>query len=201
MTKIKFCGIRSPETADAINRVLPDYAGFILEPRFWRYITPEAAIEIIRRLDPRVTPVAVFVDSPFDYAERVMKTGYFGMAQLHGHEDAGYINDLRKSSGRADTKAFSVKSPEDIEAARECPADYVLLDSGTGTGEQFDWGLIKSVGRDYFLAGGLCPENAAEAVKALRPYCVDVSSGIETDRVKDPKKMLRFAEAVRGQKI
>ena len=86
----------------------------------------------------------------------------------------------------------------DLADARESAADFILLDNGAGgTGESFDWSLLQGFGRPYFLAGGLNPENAAAAVETLRPFAVDVSSGIETDGVKDGKKMKAFVDAVR----
>ena len=91
-----------------------------------------------------------------------------------------------------------IKSDEDIALARKSSADYILLDSGTGTGKSFDWTLIRDIGRDYFLAGGLNPENVEEAVKNYHPFAVDVSSGVETDKIKDMKKIKLFAENVRG---
>ena len=95
-------------------------------------------------------------------------------------------------------KAFRVRSQADVLAARESSADHILLDHGAGTGAAFDWSLIRQLDRPYFLAGGLYPENVAEAVRSLRPFAVDVSSGIETDGRKDGHKMQAFVEAVRG---
>jgi phosphoribosylanthranilate isomerase len=82
--------------------------------------------------------------------------------------------------------------------AEKSPADYILLDAGAGDGKTFEWDLARGVGRPYFLAGGLTPENAGEAAARLRPYALDVSSGIETDGVKDPEKMRSFVRTVRG---
>mgnify|MGYP001141982771 FL=1 len=86
---------------------------------------------------------------------------------------------------------------DDVAAAFQSTADYILFDSGAGTGTAFDWSLIRDVRRPYFLAGGLSPDNAAQAVRCLNPYVLDVSSGIETDGVKDEGKMKAFAAAVR----
>ena len=103
-------------------------------------------------------------------------------------QDAG-INVIR---------AFQVKSEADIEKAENSSADLVLLDSGKGSGETFDWSLIKQMSRPYFLAGGLDPKNVRQAIEQLHPFAVDVSSGIETDGVKDRNKMMEFAYAVRS---
>ena len=197
MTRIKFCGIRSDETIPLLNGILPDYAGFILSPRFWRYITPKKAEELRGGLDCRIKTVGVFVDNPIEEVESILRRGIVDIAQLHGSESGDYIRRLQESTGKKIIKAFKVTSREILDLAAASPADWVLLDSGTGTGERFEWSLGKGFDREYFLAGGLDPDNVSEAVRLLHPFCVDVSSGIETDRVKDGEKMRRFADAVR----
>ncbi len=121
------------------------------------------------------------------------------IAQLHGDEDEDYIAQLRLLTDKKIIKAFRIKTVKDIKIAEQSTADYILLDSGAGTGEVFDWGFVKSIRRPYFLAGGLDARNAASAVKALYPFAVDVSSGIETDGVKDKTKMAAFIAAVRKE--
>ncbi len=200
MTKIKFCGIRSPETAEIINEIRPDFVGFVLAPKFWRCIDRETLGLLCRKIDRDIPRVGVFVDNPFDEAAELLKSGIIDYAQLHGSEDERFIERLQKAGGKV-IKAFKIASLSDAERALLSPADYVLLDSGTGSGELFDWSFAKRFGREFFLAGGLCPENAAEAVKTCRPFALDVSSGIETNGAKDPDKMRRFAEAVRSTQI
>lgn len=197
MTRIKFCGIRSAETAVYLNEILPDFAGFILAPQFRRFVPQNEVEKITALLDRRIMTVGVFVDNPYDEVERILKDGTVGIAQLHGSEDGDFIRRLKESTGKPVIKAFKVTSESDLERAYSSPADLVLLDSGTGTGKTFEWEIIKSFGRKYILAGGLCPENAADAVMRLHPYCLDVSSGIETDGVKDGEKMRKFALAAR----
>ena len=130
-----------------------------------------------------------------DRVAALLTDGVIDIAQLHGHEDEEYIARLRSlADGACVIKAFVIKSKEDLEKAKQSSADYLLLDSGKGTGQTFNWELIAEAGFDkpYFLAGGLGPENVADAVKKLKPYAVDVSSGIETDGLKDPEKMSKF---------
>ena len=123
------------------------------------------------------------------------------MAQLHGGEDEAYIRRLRRLTRKPVIQAFRMDTEEDGEKAQASSADYVLLDAGEGgTGTVFDWSLLRGVTRPYFLAGGLNPANVAGAVEILAPYAVDVSSGIETDGVKDREKMAAFVQAVRKQK-
>ena len=108
------------------------------------------------------------------------------------------IARLRGLTARPLWQAFRVTDAESLAKAEKSPADLVLLDSGTGgTGRAFDWALLENFKRDYLLAGGLGPENSADAVERLHPYAVDVSSGIETAGKKDPEKMAAFVAAVR----
>ena len=115
--------------------------------------------------------------------------------QLHGHEDDDYIDQLRHAmaypgwTGIPIIKACTVRTREDVERACRSKADLVLLDNGQGSGKTFDWSLLDGVSRPYFLAGGLGPDNLAEAVTRLHPYAVDMSSGVETEGFKDPAKM------------
>jgi len=128
----------------------------------------------------------------------LLNDGIIDVAQLHGGEDADYIKVLRKLTDRPLIKAFRIDSAADLDRARLSNADHVLLDNGAGgTGTAFDWSVLKDFDRPFFLAGGLGPDNVARAIKAVHPFAVDVSSGIETDGVKDYKKMTAFVSAVR----
>lgn len=201
-TRIKFCGMRRREDIEAVNRIHPDYAGFICTERFWRYIPPEKAAELKNMLDPSIRAVGVFVDEPYEKIARYLGEGIIDIVQLHGHEDESYIRELRDVMKAQHITApiitaFKVRTEEDIAQAERSTADYILLDNGTGTGEKFDWKLIRDIGRDYFLAGGLTPDNVGGAVDRFHPFAVDMSSGLETERVKDSEKMKRAAEEVR----
>ena len=201
MTIIKFCGLTGECDIDAANELRPEYVGFVFAPKSKRYVTPERAAGLKGLLAANIKAVGVFVnDSPYHVAE-LLNRGVIDIAQLHGSEDAEYIGHLRQLTGKPIIRAFRIKTAEDIAEAEKCTADHVLLDSGAGTGEVFDWKLIKNMKRPYFLAGGLSPDNVKNAVEQLSPYAVDVSSGIETDGVKDKVKMAAFAAAVRGEKI
>ena len=201
-TRIKFCGMRRREDIEAVNQIHPDYVGFICTDRFWRYIPPEKAAELKAMLDPSIRAVGVFVDEPYEKIAQYLKEGIIDIVQLHGNENEYYIRKLRDVMAFQNTiapviKAFRVRSPADIVRAEHSVADYILLDNGAGTGQTFDWKLIRDIGREYFLAGGLTPENVGEAVGRFHPFAVDMSSGLETDRIKDPEKMRKAAEEVR----
>ncbi|MCR5048664.1 MAG: phosphoribosylanthranilate isomerase [Saccharofermentans sp.] len=199
MTKIKFCGLTRKCDIEAVNELGPEYIGFVFWPRSKRVVTREQASELKAMLDPSIKAVGVFVDEDIEVVKSLLNDDIIDIAQLHGSEDGTYINDLKMSTGKPVIKAFKIRSEDDGRQAEESPADMVLLDSGMGTGKTFNWEIIKGVKRPFFLAGGLAPDNAAEAIRELHPYALDVSSGIETEGIKDTKKMTDFYEAVRKE--
>ena len=199
-TKIKLCGLSRDCDMEAVNVLKPDYIGFIFAPKSRRYVSPERAAKLKRALDPGIRTVGVFVNEDPDRIAALVESGTIDLVQLHGAEDAKYIRMLRKKVGAVPViQAFRIDGADDIRRAENSPADLVLLDSGTGgTGTVFDWDLAARLERPCFLAGGLDPENVAAAVARLRPYAVDVSSGIETGGYKDREKMAAFVSAVRA---
>ena len=197
MTRVKMCGLRRAEDIEAANRLMPEYIGFVFAPASRRYIAPEEAAALRQRLRLGIRAVGVFVDAEESAAARLLAEGVIDIAQLHGNEDGAYIARLKARTGKPVIRAFRVKSAEDLCVAEASPADMILLDAGAGDGKTFDWSMLSSVSRPYFLAGGLTPENTAEAVKRFHPFAVDVSSGIETDGFKDCNKMRAFMRAVR----
>ncbi len=199
MTKIKLCGLTRPEDITAANVLEPDFVGFVFAPKSRRYVTTEQARALRNHLLPSIQAVGVFVDEEPERVAALLEAGIIDLAQLHGREDEGYLERLRALTGKPIIQAFQVKTPNDLERTQSSSADYILLDSGAGTGTTFDWGLLTSVRRPYFLAGGLGPDNVVQAVRTLHPWGVDVSSGIETGGVKDFHKMAAFAAAVRKE--
>lgn len=200
MTKIKLCGLSRPCDIEAANQLRPEYIGFVFAPKSKRYVTPERAAELKSLLDPDIKAVGVFVREAPEAVARLLNTGTIDIAQLHGGEDREYIRQLRALTEKPLIQAFRIDSEPDISAAQNSPADFVLLDSGSGgTGTVFNWELIKHLQRPYFLAGGLGIGNVRHAVQMLKPYAVDVSSGIETDDLKDKDKMEKFVAAVRTE--
>ena len=197
MAKIKMCGLRRSEDIGFANKLSPDYIGYVFAKSSKRYVTPERAAELTKLLDESIIPVGVFVDSDFDEIYSIVSAGTIRAVQLHGNESDELVKRLQEK-GVTVIRAFKVKTTDDIDAANSSCADYVLLDSGSGSGEVFDWSLISGMKREYFLAGGLTAENVAQAVKTLEPYAVDASSCLETDGFKDFDKMAAFAEAVRN---
>ncbi len=197
MTKVKMCGLSRMEDIEYANEVLPEFIGFVFAPKSRRYVSFEQAKELRGELDYRIAAVGVFVDEDIENIVRLVKDEVIDMVQLHGSEDNAYIAKLREMAEVPIIQAFKIIDSYDAESAVLSDADFVLLDSGMGTGKTFDWSLIKSINRPYFLAGGISPENAAQAVERFSPYAVDASSSLETDGVKDLSKMTALARAVR----
>ena len=201
MTRIKICGLTRPEDVRYVNTAKPDWCGFILNfPSSRRNVTPEQARALRAGLDPDIRPVGVFVDRPVEEVAALLNSGVISVAQLHGREDNAYISVLRTlAPGCVVWRAFQLRSQADLAAADASGADLVLLDNGRGTGQTFDWSLAGSVHRPFLLAGGLTPESIPRAVAALHPYGLDLSSGVETDGVKDPAKIQAAVTAAREE--
>lgn len=199
MTKIKLCGLSRPCDIDAANKQKPEYIGFVFTQKSQRYVTPQQAEKLKQMLSPEIKAVGVFVNEDSKIIAALLKKGIIDIVQLHGNEDETYISQLHSLFGKPIIKAFRIVDSSDIEKAKKCTADYILLDSGAGTGTVFDWNLIKNIKRPYFLAGGLDADNVRSAIRILHPYAVDVSSGIETDGKKDSQKMTEFISAVRKE--
>ena len=199
MTKIKLCGLSRLCDIEAVNALNPEYIGFIFAAKSKRYISPERAAALKKQLNASVKAVGVFVNEKPEVIAALLQNGTIDIAQLHGSiEDEAYIKQLRGLTDKPIIRAFRIDTEQDVAKAETSSADYVLLDSGSGgTGTVFNWNLIRNINRQFFLAGGLDPDNVELAVKRLKPYAVDVSSGIETDGVKDITKMRQFVRTVR----
>ena len=211
MTKIKICGLKRIEDIEAVNELCPDYVGFVFADFSYRYVDKETAVRLKGRLDPRIKAVGVFVNEDYNYVAELLNEGVIDIAQLHGDEDEVYIEKLRgltsdneDEAKSADSekiiKAFNMSKIGNVSEIDNSSADMVLVDSGTGSGKTFDWNRLREIKRPYILAGGLGVQNIAEAVNTLQPYGVDVSSGVETDKLKDVNKMRSFVEIVRKGK-
>jgi phosphoribosylanthranilate isomerase len=206
MTKIKICGLSRREDIESVNMVSPDYIGFIMGfPKSHRNITIERAKTLRAGLKEEIQVVGVFVDAEISTIVDACAQKVIDIIQLHGREDIRYIERLKAVLASVEVqakiiKAIQVNSKEDLTLIKEVPADMILLDAGMGDGKLFSqeqMELLKSVNRDYFLAGGLNPENVSELLESLHPFGVDVSSGVETEKKKDRKKIRRFVQNVR----
>ena len=198
MTKIKLCGMSRLCDIDAVNSLMPDFIGFVFYEKSKRSVSFQKAYELSMHLNSGITPVGVFVDEAIQNIEMLVKNGTISAVQLHGHENDEYIRTLRTRIDCPIIQAFKIKSESDISAANTSMADFILLDSGLGSGNLFEHSLISGIKREFFLAGGINAENVGDAILRYKPYAADASSSLETDNLKDKNKMAAFVNAVRN---
>ena len=207
LAKVKLCGLTCDADVDAALAAAPDMCGFVVDfPKSHRSVSLERAARLGRRLaGGGIERVGVFVDEDIDAIASLAAAGAIDAVQLHGCEDDAYVRRLRGALGRGVRiiQAFRVGDARALAAAQESAADMVLLDSGQGSGRAFDWSLLapgaaSRPARPFILAGGLGPDNVADAIRLVRPWGVDMSSGIETRGRKDPEKMKRAVACVRA---
>lgn len=197
--KVKICGLRRAEDIEMVNRFQPDYAGFVFAPGK-RQVTAGQACALRDRLRKEICPVGVFVDAPEEEICSLVRQSVIGAVQLHGHETpeaVGRLKELLAPFAVPVIKALRVEGTLFLGTWEESSADFLLLDSGGGTGKPFDHGLIGRIRKPWFLAGGMNPDNAGEAVRRFHPYGIDVSSGVETDGKKDAGKVEQMIRRVR----
>ena len=194
MVKVKICGLSRAQDIAAVNRILPDYVGFVFaESR--RKISVEKAAEFKEKLDPDVAAVGVFVDEEIEIIADIFKKGIIDIVQLHGGESDDYIKRLKENCGCPVIKAVRVDS---ILPDLPLEADYLLFDSiVAGSGQRLNWSLITGIEKPFFLAGGLSAGNVKIAIEKTKPFAVDVSSGVETNGVKDSGKIRNFTNFAR----
>ena len=199
--KLKFCGLTREADIRAANETRPDYIGFVFaESR--RRVTDEQAARLRALLSPGIQAVGVFVNDDPTHIALLANRGVIDLIQLHGSESAAYIRRLRTMTAAPIICALRVGKQTDIKREESNLVDFLLLDTYTkdaygGSGRIFDWSLLGEVGKPYFLAGGLNESNITRAMQT-GAYALDLSSGIETDGVKDAEKMRRVAALVKG---
>lgn len=200
--KIKICGLSRFVDVMAVNEARPDYAGFVFA-KSSRQVTADKARQLKRELAPGIQAVGVFVNANIHEIRRLVggSAPVIDLIQLHGDEDEDYIRRLKSYIELPVIKGVRARSREQILAADRLPCDYLLLDTYTkgqygGSGQSFDWNLIPSLTKPYFLAGGIRLENLRGAA-ARRPYCIDVSSAVETGGRKDRAKILEMVRELR----
>jgi phosphoribosylanthranilate isomerase len=204
MTKIKICGIKDLDGISYVNQYKPDYIGFVFA-NSKRQVHDEEAVMLKNALDKSIQVVGVFVNEQVEHIISLCERNIIDIVQLHGDEDEIYVKKLRKSLSNTIIKAVRVQSSEQIQAMGEFNCDYLLLDtfvkgSYGGSGIGFDRKLIPSFCKTFFLAGGLNKDNILQAIKDCNPFCVDLSSGVETNHKKDEQKIKEIIELVRSLK-
>lgn len=198
--RVKICGITRPEDAELAESAGADAIGLIFAPNSKRLITLERAAAIAERVGPLITRVGVFVDAPLEQVLAAVHHLRLGAVQLHGSEDSVYAAAVRKETRVIRAVSFRPALP--LEGLAHFPADALLVDGlRPGSGETFDWSQASSLtgAPHLILAGGLAPENVAAGIRALRPYAVDVASGVEASPgIKDPEKVAAFVRNARA---
>lgn len=199
MVKIKICGLRRLEDIEIVNKYEPEYIGFIFADSK-RKVSHETAAQLKNNLSSNIISVGVFVDASEDEILKLYDDGIIEIAQLHGSESEDYINSLKENTNDKlkIIKAIEMSENEDLSKYYDSAADYLLLDSGKGSGKTFDWRLIrKDLKKEFFLAGGINSDNAKEAIEKFDPYAIDLSSSLETDGYKDENKIKEIMEVIR----
>ena len=200
--KVKICGITNLDDALAAAEFGTDMLGFNFYSKSPRYVTPNDAAKIATRLPPDVLRIGVFVNANADEIDDIADAVGLDVIQLHGDEDDNFIRVVGHSTEKPVIKAFWIDDETSIDSVLHSDADAVLLDTAAigefgGTGKTFDWNLVGGnlKNKQVFLAGGLTPENVTEAISIVRPYAVDVASGVESSPgKKDAAKMKAFIE-------
>ena len=215
--KIKMCGISKVDTIPAIVEAKPDYMGLVFAPSK-RQVTVEQAKTLVEELhkvyvkkygsdteqdkDDTIKTVGVFVNETVDNLVTIANEANLDAVQLHGDEDEAFIQSLKGRTNVEIWKAVQIRSAADAEAWIDSSADMLLFDAyhkdeRGGTGEVFDWSSLDEFERPFMLAGGIDGTNVARAIRTVRPYGIDISSGIETEGVKDDEKIKAFTNIVR----
>ena len=215
--KVKMCGISKVETIPAVVEAKPDYMGLVFAPSK-RQVTVDQAKTLVEELHKQYTKrynngaeqsnndeiktVGVFVNETLDNLVSIATETNLDAVQLHGDEDEAFIQSLKERTNVEVWKAVQIRSAADAEAWIDSSADMLLFDAyhkdeRGGTGEVFDWSCLDEFERPFMLAGGIDSTNVARAIRTVRPYGIDISSGIETEGVKDDEKIKAFTNIVR----
>ncbi|MDC7236522.1 MAG: phosphoribosylanthranilate isomerase [Sphaerochaetaceae bacterium] len=186
-TKLKICGLKREEDILMANEIKPEYIGFVFA-KSKRQVNLEKALFLKSKLDKMIKSVGVFVNEPIENVVKTVKSKAIDIVQLHGDEDSSYILKLKREVNIPIIKAIKVnKDFRNIEKFNE--VNYLLIDSGGGSGKTFDWSLDLKFNKPLFIAGGISLANIEEAYKRFKSYAFDLSSSVETNGYKDFKKM------------
>lgn len=192
MVKIKICGLRREKDIEFINELKPDYAGFILTDGFRRSITISQAKRLKTLLDENIKAVGVFVNDDVEKINTLIRDKVIDIVQLHGTETPEYCEKIN-------APVIKYFNPGSFDKTEKYETDFFLFDSGTGSGKVFEWDKIPETEKPFFLAGGINKENIKKAITDIRPYCIDLSSAVETNGVKDYNKIKEIMECIKNE--
>ncbi len=195
MPEVKICGLFRERDIDFVNQYLPDYAGFVIKYSKNRHsLSTDKAEALIRLLNPGIAAVGVIANQPLDAASELLDRGIVDILQLRGDESDDYIRALKEKTGKPVWRTFLLRNISALEAAATSSADMVILES---VSEDFDWTQCAGFARPFYIAGAINPSNIVRVTKLVSPAGVDLSSGIETDGIKDKGKMSAAIASVR----
>jgi phosphoribosylanthranilate isomerase len=197
-TRLKICGITNAEDAIMVSNLGADAIGFVFAESK-RKITPEKAKEIIKILPPFITTVGIFINTALSEVNKITDYAFIDAVQLHGNETCDYCDKVNRKV----IKGIPVTEKDTKETLIEKMQNYLvsafILDPGRGSGKTFNWDIARGIDKPLIIAGGLTPDNVRQVIRDLRPYAVDVSTGVEKDYgKKDKEKVKRFIEEVRS---
>lgn len=195
--KIKICGLKRFEDIEYVNLYKPDYVGFVFAGKK-RKISFEFSKELKSYLSKDIVSIGVFVDEDIEHIVSLVKDKVIEMVQLHGNEDETYIKKLKQLIDVPIIKAIKVIDEKSLQINLD--VDYYLLDNvDAGSGKSFDWSYIKQLDKPIFLAGGINLNNVDEALKQ-NVYALDISSGVETNGLKDKSKIEEIIRRIRHER-
>lgn len=192
MVKIKICGLRREKDIEFINELKPDYAGFILTNGFRRSITISQAKRLKSLLDENIKAVGVFVNDDIEKINSLVRDKVIDIVQLHGDENPEYCEKIN-------APVIKYFNPDSFDKTEKYETQFFLFDSGTGSGKTFEWSKIPKTKKPFFLAGGINRDNIKKAIADIQPYCIDLSSAVETDGVKDYNKIKGIMECIKNE--
>lgn len=203
IAKIKICGLSRPEDIEMVNEFMPDYIGFVFA-KSKRQVNDLEAQKLKNDLNPAIKVVGVFVNDHIERIINLYNRGTIDLIQLHGDEGEDYIRKLKVQVAAPIIKAIPVRSNWDIRNAEKLNHDYLLFDTYSqrqrgGTGKTFDWNMISNISRPFYIAGGINVNNVLQAIRQVKPYAIDVSSGVETDGYKDKEKIRQLISRIKQQ--
>ena len=199
MARVKICGINSPEDVEIVNELKPDYVSFAFYKNK-RQVTYEKARKLKQLLDKDIRVIGVFVDENTNVVASAANDDLLDVIEFHGNEGPGEIERIKAFTEKPIIQGFRIRSRADVELALDSHADSILMYSDSESGIPMDWKLLMNVTRPYFLAGGLNADNIEKAIKICHPFAVSVTTGVETDGIKDREKMAAFIKIARRTK-
>lgn len=195
-TKLKICGLTREEDISMVNKIKPDFIGFVFA-KSKRQIDLKTAVFLKSKLDPDIKSVGVFVNESIDNIIKVVNSKSIDLVQLHGDENNCYISKLKNLISIPIIKAIKISENSEKEKAYYEAADFLLIDSGCGSGKTFDWSIDLPTSKPLFIAGGISYENVEKAFEHFKPYAFDLSSSVEVNGFKNFDKMERISSKLK----